>query len=717
MSERQRLQRLQEYNILDTPPEEEFDAITRLAARICDTPVAMINFIDENRQWTKSSVGVEVEEVIRENSFCSHTIQKDHEMIIEDMSKDNDFDDHPFVKNPPNFRFYAGINIESPDNHNLGTLCVLDKKKREISEEQKENLRYLADEISTRLELRRKRRQLKKQNTELKDQSRFLKNSTDLMFQLDPETAVITEAHNGNKETIGFSNDELVGKLFFEVFEEIDPEEKLRGWMKNAEGADTFQQEAMLQTKRGKKIWCKINATKENECIYLTARDISEKHEARKKMVAESEMNAKLIHNLPGIFCLINRDGNIINWNKHFLKKGDYSEDVLEQNGHYTNYFHFSDQKGEIEDIINTIFEEGEVKAECNLKTGSGESIPVLMNGFRIDYAGEKEAIAIAIDQSKKKEAKQQLADEKLRFQLATHAASDVIWDRFFEEDTIWWSEGLKNKFGYQRDREERGVEWWKSKVHPDDREEVIEGLDQFFESNDSQWSDNYRFQKADGSYAYVRDTIYLVRDEQQNPQRLVGAIVDETERVEAQKELESAHNRLSRAHEIAKLGYFEWIPHQDILRWSDRILQIYGVTDQSESFELADFKKLVHPGDMDKVQKMISKITRGEEVENLEHRIVTPAGQTKYVEQRIMVDTNEEGEVELIRGTAQDITEQVKQRKQLERFSKVATETSNLVVITDADGKTDWVNEFPKARPGFHSMTVLDLFRIAFVR
>lgn len=694
MSERQRLQRLQEYNILDTPPEEEFDAITRLAARICDTPVAMINFIDENRQWTKSAVGVEVDEVIRENSFCNHTIQQDHEMIIEDMSKDDDFDDHPFVNNPPNFRFYAGINIESPDNHNLGTLCVLDKKKRQISEEQKENLRYLADEISTRLELRRKRRQLKQQNAALKDQSRFLENSTDLMFQLDPETAVIIEAHNGNKETIGFSNDELTNKSLFDVFEEIGPEETLRRWMKDAENSDSFQQEAMLKTKRGKKIWCKINATKEKKCIYLTARDISEKHKTRKKLVAESEMNAKLIHNLPGIFCLINGEGTIINWNKHFLKRGDYSEDALEQNGHYKNYFHFSNEKDGIEDIINTIFEQGEVKAECNLKTGSGDSVPILMNGFRIDYAGEKEAVVIAIDQSEQKEIASELADQKLRFELATNVASDVIWDRDFDENNIWWSEGLEGKFGYERNGSERGVEWWRSKVHPDDREDVIAGLDQFLESDKRYWSGTYRFKKADEHYAHVRETAYVIRDKQQNPKRLIGAIVDETKRVEAQKELKSALNRLNKAHEIAKLGYFEWDPQKDILEWSDLVRQIYGIADQSGPFEMADFKELVHPDDSDKIQQMIDQITKGEDVDNLVHRLVTPAGETKYIEQRVNVDTNEEGEVERITGTAQDVTEKVEQRKQLERFSKVVTETSNLVVITDAEGKAEWVNE-----------------------
>lgn len=693
MTEKQRLARLREYNILDTPPEEEFDAITRLAARICDTPVAMINFIDENRQWTKSSVGVEVDEVIQENSFCSHTIQQDHEMIIEDLSDDYRFSEHPYVQNPPNFRFYAGINIQSPGNHNLGTLCVLDKKERQITKKQKENLKYLAEEISTRLELRRKRSRLEEQNIELQDQSRFLKNATDLMLQIDPQTGLIIEAHTGDNDIIGFSESELIKKSLFEVFEEIEPEEKLRRWMLDADRSDKFQQEVLFKTKDGQTLWCKINAARKDDRVYLTARDISDKHEAREKLVAESQMNKQLIHNLPGIFCLTDRDGKLVNWNKNFLKKGNYSEEYLRENRECEHYF-LLPGKQKVKHLLNTVFEEGEMKTECKLKTSDGKLIPVLLSGFSVEYTGKRQAVAIAIDQSKQKEVENKLSDEKRRFKLATNVASDVIWDRDFDNEDIWWSEGLSKNFGYQRSTEEYGVNWWKTKVHPDDRERVIDGLERFFASTESYWSDEYRFEKADGSYAYVRDSAYAIRDDRQQTQRLIGAMVDETDRIEAQQELKNALKSLNKAHEIAQLGYYEWIPGEDILKWSDRVLQIYGLTDREAPFEVADYIELVHPDDRAKVKEMVSTITDGENVTNLVHRIITPNGTLKYIQQRINVITDQQGKVELISGTAQDVTREVEQRKKLQRFSKVATETSNLVVITNAEGKTEWVNE-----------------------
>jgi len=693
MTEKERSARLREYNILDTPPEEEFDAITRLAARICDTPVAMINFIDENRQWTKSSVGVEVDEVIQENSFCSHTIQQDHEMIIEDLSDDYRFSEHPYVQNPPHFRFYAGINIQSPDNHNLGTLCVLDKKERQITEEQKENLKYLAEEISTRLELRRKRSRLEEQNIELQDQSRFLKNATDLMLQIDPQTGLIIEAHTGDNDIVGFSESELVKKSLFEVFEGVEPEEKLRRWMLDTDRSDKFQQEVLFKTKSGQTLWCKINAARKDDRVYLTARDISDKHEAREKLVAESQMNKQLIHNLPGIFCLTDRDGKLVNWNKNFLKKGNYSEEYLKENRECEHYF-LLPGKQKVKQLLNTVFEEGEMKAECKLKTSDGELIPVLLSGFSVEYTGKQQAVAIAIDQSKQKEVENKLSDEKRRFKLATNVASDVIWDRDFDNEDIWWSEGLAKNFGYQRSTETYGVNWWKTKVHPDDRERVIDGLERFFASTENYWSDEYRFEKADGSYAYVRDSAYAIRNDRQQPQRLIGAMVDETDRIEAQQELKNALKSLNKAHEITQLGYYEWIPGEDILKWSDRVLQIYVLTDREGPFEVADYIELVHPDDRGKVQEMVSTITDGKNVKNLVHRIITPNGTLKYIQQRINVTTDQQGKVELISGTAQDVTREVEQRKKLQRFSKVATETSNLVVITNAEGKTEWVNE-----------------------
>src|SRR5687767_3046100 len=113
--EAQRLGCLEGYGILDTPAESVFDDLSRLAARLCDTPVALINFVDAERQWTKSQLGWALQDVPRQNSFCAEAITLKQPLVVSDLAKDKRFAENPFVKGPPNMRFYAGAQLISPE--------------------------------------------------------------------------------------------------------------------------------------------------------------------------------------------------------------------------------------------------------------------------------------------------------------------------------------------------------------------------------------------------------------------------------------------------------------------------------------------------------------------------------------------------------------------------------------------------------------------------
>ena len=155
LDETERLKSLSEYEILDTPPQQVFDDLTDLAAVICDTPMALISFVDADRQWFKSKVGTTLSETKREDSICLHTIKSKEMLVIENVSTDSRFSNNLLVTGYPKIKFYAGAPLISEKGYALGSLCVLDFQPRKLSEVQTRLLKVLAGQVMQNLELRR----------------------------------------------------------------------------------------------------------------------------------------------------------------------------------------------------------------------------------------------------------------------------------------------------------------------------------------------------------------------------------------------------------------------------------------------------------------------------------------------------------------------------------------------------------------------------------
>lgn len=154
-NEARRLEALRRHRLLDTAPEREFDDFARLAALICDTPIALVNLVDADRQFSKARIGLDSEYTPREQAFCSYTILGEEQMLVPDATKDERFAQNPLVTGDPHIRFYLGSPLLDHEGYALGSLCVIDRRPRELTPAQREGLDALARQFSARLELRR----------------------------------------------------------------------------------------------------------------------------------------------------------------------------------------------------------------------------------------------------------------------------------------------------------------------------------------------------------------------------------------------------------------------------------------------------------------------------------------------------------------------------------------------------------------------------------
>ncbi len=150
-----RLEALKDYRILDTDTEQSYDDITFLAAQLCDVPIALISLVDADRQWFKSKVGLDVSETSRDVSFCAHAILGDQTLVVKDAREDERFRDNALVCSEPNIVFYAGVPLSTPSGARIGSLCVIDRRPRDLSSLQIRSLETLAHQVVLQLELKR----------------------------------------------------------------------------------------------------------------------------------------------------------------------------------------------------------------------------------------------------------------------------------------------------------------------------------------------------------------------------------------------------------------------------------------------------------------------------------------------------------------------------------------------------------------------------------
>ncbi len=324
-NDEQRLEALRRYGILDTPAEEAFDGIARLAAQVCRAPIAVVNFIDEDRQWFKSEIGLGVRETPLDISICAHAILRPGLFIVPDTTKDERFARNPLVASGPRLRFYAGALLETSDGHALGTLCVLDFVPRDLDEAQRDALSTLARQVMAQLDLRRElaaqaliREELREARDAAQRANRVLAESEErhrciaefasdyaVSGRVDEDGRVVFEhATDGLPRVTGYTLDELNGRGGWEAL--IHPEDipVVQRTLGRAVAGEPAEGDVRIVTKGGEARWLHFLARGVHDPglgrvarLYAAAQDITERKRAEGTLRFQHELTRAITDN------------------------------------------------------------------------------------------------------------------------------------------------------------------------------------------------------------------------------------------------------------------------------------------------------------------------------------------------------------------------------------------------------------------------------------
>ncbi|HZF63200.1 MAG TPA: PAS domain-containing protein, partial [Chitinophagaceae bacterium] len=325
---------------------------------------------------------------------------------------------------------------------------------------------------------------------------------------------------------------------------------------------------------------------------------------------------------------------------------------------------------------------------EFRLKKSDGSYAYVKNKGV-ILRNNDKKAIrllGVLHDITDRKIKENQLLQVNKRYQFATRATSDVIYDWELVSDVLEWSESIQNVFGWKK--EEVSIEKWEGLIHEDDRPQVMTTLKNFIKSTQNLWKAEYRFRKKDGNYSYVLDRAFIVRDEENKPVRLIGAMQDITEMKLKESELAKSNERFQIAVSATSDIVWDWDFKLNKVLWSDKYQQIMGwLLPPDRYVDAEECVNKFHPEDRERVRSKLNAVLmdKTKAIWEDEFRYKRADGTYAYVNDRGFILRDRDGVAERIIGAVQDISD----RKYEEELQKLELRVFELSAIPGIDFTT----------------------------
>lgn len=837
-----RIAALRAFDILDTGPEAAFDEITQLARDACHTPVALVSFLEAERQWFKSEIGLGLRETSLDSSICAQTIHLSELVVINDTAEDSRLRDNPLVTGKQ-LRFYAGARLETSDGLLLGAVCVLDFQPRPdgLTEKQSKTLLALARAVMRELELRRANKALA-QNTALMNAT--LEHVDQGILMVDESGAVVI-CNQRAMDLLGLPPDMMhSAPRFDEVkqwqleqgeFAEADP--MLLRAIKH-EGVNIEASIYERQRPNGTVLEVRTNRLP-NGGVVRTFTDVTARKAAEEAAANSEARYRSLCDALPQKVLVTTTDGTITYQNRQF---GDYhgaigtglderlrlnhpddapailrsraqaialaqpvqGEGRLQRHDGAYRWHHLTlnpiTRGGAVAEWVATSLDIDELRQTQSKLRGSEERYRALVeassvvvwcaspdgaitevwgqgiDGGRVDgedgssalgwladihpedhdrvvanwrerlvvpepftkeyrvrcldgryrwfssrgvplkdsNGAVREWVGTITDIDSRKLSEERLRESEERYRLAAHAASDAIWEWDLASNRLRWGESVERIFAYDAAQVPASSTAWLNYIHPDDRAAVESKLERFIADAGERWEDEYRLKRGDGSYAFVADRGFLVRDEAGVPVRMVGAVQDLSEQRRSNVALRTSEERLRLALAATGLGIWDIDLVIGNREWSPEVHHILGLAETARAGR-SSFLPLLHPDDRERITaEFYPAFDVGAASISETFRIIRANdGETRWVEVggRTFYDTD--GRPVRMLGTIQDITTRKIAEEALrsggERL-RLALHASNMVAW-DLDVTTSWVDRSDTAHAllGFGSGPAAD--------
>lgn len=681
-NEQKRLAALYEYGILDTLAEAELDALTKLASTICDAPIALISLIDDQRQWFKSKVGIEVSETPRDLAFCNYAIQGDDIYEVPNALENELFAHNPFVTGSPDIRFYAGAPLINPDGYKIGTLCVIDTVPKLLNEKQKETLLILAGFIMSNFELRKKSRLLE----ESEEKYQLIVNKIpDIIYTSDIQ-GNFTYVNRNAERILGYTPKELIGKNFKDL---IQPEYKEKITLFYLEQFRSKQKESTLEfpvlMRNGNVKWVEQKVMldiKEGRIkgFQSVVRDIDPRwhgeqmlRKARKEMDETRNMLQSILDNVSAIIFIKDKESRYLLVNKQYEKINGVT---LKQIYLKTDYdFRSKELADEMSISDKALFaEKTPITFEQTLIV-QGKKITYLSTKVPLyDSQGEIYALCgIGTDISVHKEIQQVLEERDERFTTLFHSSpvamsvSSIDPSKIVEANKSFeLLTGLKQEEVIGKNSLEMGM------MSAEERARILRVM----EENGCLFQEEGIITTKNGENKYVLLSSEPIEIEKK-PFHL-NVYIDISIRKNFELELLQTKALLTEAMSIGRMGSFELQVESKKLVWSKEIYDILEVQlDEAITYE--NFIQSVYPEDLPIVMQSLERTIVHKKTDEFICRFVTRKGTVKWIENRVVPQLDEEGNIYNCHGTVQDITE----RKLLEQQLIDAKEVAEKSLVT----------------------------------